>query len=68
MIGDSLRGSGFYAEVVSYDPFTCENPECGYQNDGGEVDTNDWGSYEITCEKCWWTFYKGNINDEQEDY
>ena len=65
---ESLRGSGFYQEIIPFDPFVCENQECGYQNDGGEVDTNDWGSYEIVCKKCWWTFYKGNIHDEEEHY
>lgn len=64
---ESLRGSGFYQEVIYYDPFTCKNPECGYENEGGAVDTNDWGSYDIVCEQCWHTYYTGNTRDPQEE-
>lgn len=62
--GGSMRGSGIYMEWVSYDAFTCKNPECLHENQGGEAATNDWGIYEIECEKCHITYYEGDIKDD----
>ena len=62
--GGSMRGSGIYMEWVSYDAFTCKNPECLHENQGGEAATNDWGIYEIECEKCHITFYVGDFDED----
>lgn len=64
----SMRGSGIYAEEVSYDEFDCENEECGKTNEAGEATTDDWGNYAIVCEFCGITYKESSFSQDRDDY
>ena len=64
----SMRGSGIYAQEVSYDEFVCENEECEKTNEAGETATDDWGNYEIVCEFCGSVYKSSSLADDRDDY
>ncbi len=64
----SMRGSGIYAEEVSYDEFECENEECGKTNQANDTATDDWGNYEIRCEFCGSLYKSSSLADDRDDY
>jgi hypothetical protein len=64
----SMRGSGIYAQEVSYDEFVCENKECGETNSADTATTDDWGNYEITCEFCGSVYKSSSLADDRDDY
>lgn len=63
----SMRGSGIYAQEVSYDEFDCENEECGKTNEAGEATTDDWGNYSVVCEFCGHTYRESSVDEDYED-
>jgi hypothetical protein len=64
----SMRGSGIYAQEVSYDEFDCENEECGKTNSADVATTDDWGNYEIVCEFCGSLYKTSSLADDKDDY
>lgn len=63
-----MRGSGIYAQEVSYDDFECENEECGKTNKAGETATDDWGNYTIECGFCGMTYLESSLEQDRDDY
>lgn len=63
-----MRGSGIYAQEVSYDDFECENEECGKTNKAGETTTDDWGNYTIECAFCGMTYLESSLEQDRDDY
>lgn len=63
--GGSMKGSGIDAVWVSFDAFTCEDPDCLYENEAGDTVTDDWGRYEVICEQCGATYDERNINENE---
>lgn len=61
--GGSMRGSGIYAQDVSYDEFTCENEDCLQVNPAGDTTTDDYGNYEVVCASCGSTYQTRSIED-----
>lgn len=64
----SMRGSGIYAQEVSYDEFVCENEECGKTNSADVATTDDWGNYSVECEFCGVTYRESSLADDRDDY
>ena len=64
----SMRGSGIYAQEVSYDEFVCENEDCEKTNEAGETATDDWGNYEVRCEFCGSLYKDGSLEQDRDDY
>lgn len=64
----SMRGSGIYAQEVSYDEFTCENEDCGKDNPAGDTVTDDWGNYSIECEFCGKVYRESSLSEDRDDY
>ncbi len=64
----SMRGSGIYAQEVSYDEFVCENEDCGKTNEAGQTITNDWGDYSIECEVCGSLYKSSSLDQDRDDY
>lgn len=62
----SMRGSGIYGESVEYNEFDCG--DCGQNNPGGEVITDDWGRYEINCEFCSAKHRESSLKEDHDDY
>lgn len=63
----SMRGSGIYAEEFTAEDFDCTNEECGKENVGVLVVTDDWGRYEINCEFCDSFYREGSLSDDRDD-
>jgi hypothetical protein len=64
----SMRGSGIYAEEFTAEDFDCTNEECGKENIGVLVVTDDWGRYEINCEFCNALYREGSLGTDEADY
>jgi hypothetical protein len=64
----SMRGSGIYAQEVSYDEFDCENKECGETNSADTATTDDWGNYSVECKSCGVAYKESNLTDDKDDY
>jgi hypothetical protein len=64
----SMMGSGIYSVEVSYDKFTCENEECGKENEAGDSATDDWGNYEVVCQFCEVEHFKSSLSQDKDDY
>jgi transcription elongation factor Elf1 len=64
----SMMGSGIYAEEFVAEDFDCVNPECGKENVGVVVVTDDWGRYEINCEFCEASYRDGSLGTDDLEY
>ena len=64
----SMRGSGIYSVEVPYDKFTCDNEECGYDNEAGYAMTDDYGNYEVECQFCNCVHYRSSISEDKADW
>lgn len=64
---ETWLGSGIFQKSVSFSSFTCEDPECNYQNEADETTTDDWGNYEVVCIQCGWLYYESNVKEEDSN-
>ena len=64
----SMMGSGIYSIEVEFEEFTCENDECGKENEAGETVTDDWGNYTVECEFCGKVYMESSIKQDRDDY
>jgi hypothetical protein len=64
----SMRGSGIYAQEVSYDEFVCENEDCEKTNEASDTTTDDWGNYEVVCEFCGSVYQSSSLEQDKDDY
>jgi len=63
-----MRGSGIDNFEFTYGTFTCENDECGFENVDATAYGDDWGDYEVSCEKCEQVYTTGNKSQDKDDY
>lgn len=59
-----MKGSGVDNFEFEFGTFTCE---CGHENEDALAYGDDWGNWEVVCEKCAETHTTGSTNSEPED-
>lgn len=63
-----MAGSGIDSVEVPFDKFTCEDDECGYDNEAGLAMTDDYGNYEVECEFCSSVHFRSSIAEDKADW